>query len=220
MRVLMLESHAGVANAAITRMTEAGHTIVRCDTADRRSPCRGLAAGGECPLDEHVDVAVLVQEIGTCHVEHGAVCAARSRVPVVEVDGAGIAQRLPITSWTAVAGPGLLDECERAAHDGHAHAQAVEDRLVVLGVVTPARARPAGRHGRDRGQAWREPAANDDRAYRFGARSTDRDRAGGDPGAPRLRPTTSRHRRRRTVGVRQHAGEGTSASTEPPQFRL
>ena len=138
MRVLMLESHPGVANAAITRMTEAGHTIVRCDTADRRSPCRGLAAGGECPLDEHVDVAVLVQEIGTCHVEHGAVCAARSRVPVVEVDGADIAQRLPITSWTAVAGPGLLDECERAAHDGHAHAEAVKDRLVVLGVVTPA----------------------------------------------------------------------------------
>jgi hypothetical protein len=123
-------------------MTEAGHTIVRCDTADRRSPCRGLVAGGECALDEHVDVAVLVQEIGTCHVEHGAVCAARSRVPVVEVDGAGIAQRFPLTSWTSVAGPGLLDECERAAHDGHAHAQAVEDRLVVLGVVTPAELDP------------------------------------------------------------------------------
>ena len=138
MRVLVLESHAGVANAAVGRMTEAGYTIVRCDTADRRSPCRGLAAGGECPLDEHVDVAVLVQEMGTCHVEHGAVCAARSRVPVVEIDEGDIAQRLPITSWTAVAGPGLLDECERAAHDGRAHAQAVEDRLVVLGVVSPA----------------------------------------------------------------------------------
>lgn len=138
MRVLMLESHAGVANAAVGRMTEAGYTIVRCDTADRRSPCRGLAAGGECPLDEHVDVAVLVQEMGTCHVEHGAVCAARSRVPVVEIDDGDIAPRLPITSWTAVAGPGLLDECERAAHDGRAHAQAVGDRLVVLGVVSSA----------------------------------------------------------------------------------
>ena len=95
MRVLLLESHPGVANAALARMTEACYTIVRCDTADRRSPCRGLAAGGECPLDEHVDVAVLVQEIGTCHVEHGAVCAARSRVPVVELDGAGIPQRGP-----------------------------------------------------------------------------------------------------------------------------
>ena len=142
MRVLMLESHAGLANAAVARMTEAGHTIVRCETADRRSPCRGLAPGGECPLDEHVDVAVLVQEIGTCHVEHGAVCAARSRVPVVALDGADIAPRLPITSWTAVTGPGLLAECERAARDGRAHAKAVEQRLIVLGVVTPAELGP------------------------------------------------------------------------------
>jgi hypothetical protein len=134
----MLESHPGVANAAVARMTEAGHTIVRCDTADRRYPCRGLTAGGECPLDEHVDVAVLVQEVGTTHLEHGAVCAARSRVPVVEVDGSGIPQRLPITSWAAAVDPGLLDECQRAARDGRAHAQAVKDRLVVLGVVTPA----------------------------------------------------------------------------------
>jgi hypothetical protein len=137
MRILMLESHPGVANAAVTRLTEAGCTIVRCDTADRRSPCRGLAAGDECPLDEHVDVAVLVQEIGTHHVEHGAVCAARSRVPVVEVDGADVAERFPIRSWTSVAGSDLVDACEEAARDGRAHAQAVEHRLGVLGVVTP-----------------------------------------------------------------------------------
>jgi hypothetical protein len=138
MRVLMLESHVGVAAATVARLTEAGCTIVRCDTADRRYPCRGLAAGGECPLDEHVDVAVLVQEIGTDHVEHGAVCAARNRVPVVEVDGADGAERFPIRSWTSVAGSDLIDACEEAARDGRAHAHAVEDRLVALGVVTPA----------------------------------------------------------------------------------
>jgi hypothetical protein len=134
----MLESHPGVANVAVTQLTDAGHTIVRCDTADRRYPCRGLAAGGECPLDEHVDVAVLAQELGTIHVEHGAVCAARSRVPVVEVDGIDVAKRYPITSWTAVAGSDLIDECERVAHDGRAHARMVRERLVVLGVVAPA----------------------------------------------------------------------------------
>ncbi|HEX4984306.1 MAG TPA: hypothetical protein VFV63_21565 [Ilumatobacteraceae bacterium] len=145
MRVLMLESHPGVANAAVTQLTEAGCTIVRCDTPDRRYPCRGLAAGGECPLDEHVDVAVLVQEIGTNHVEHGAVCAARSRVPVVEVDGADVTKRFAIRSWTAVAGSDLLDACEQAAHDGRAHAEAVEDRLCLLGVVTRDElARPGG----------------------------------------------------------------------------
>jgi hypothetical protein len=145
MRILMLESHPGVANAAVTRLTEAGCTIERCDTADRRFPCRGLAVGGECPLDEHVDVAVLVQEIGTHHVEHGAVCAARSRVPVVEVDRADDPKRFPIRSWTSVAGSDLIDACEEAASDGRAHAQAVEDRLSVLGVVTPAELeRPGG----------------------------------------------------------------------------
>ena len=148
MRILMLESHPGVASAAVAQLTEVGCTIVRCDTADRRYPCRGLADGGECPLDEHVDVAVLVQEIGTHHVEHGAVCAVRSRVPVVAVDGADgadLANRFPIRSWTSVAGSELVDACAEAARDGHAHTRAVADRLVALGVLTPAElARPGG----------------------------------------------------------------------------
>ncbi len=134
----MLESHPGLANRAVDELTEAGHTIVRCDTTDRRYLCRGLAAGGECPLDTHVDVAVLVQEIGTRHVEHGAICAVRSRVPLVEVDPGEAGMRIPITSWATTAGSDLLDHCERVAHDGHAHAQAVADRLIELGVVAPA----------------------------------------------------------------------------------
>ena len=146
MRVLMLESHPGVAHAAVTRLTEAGYTIVRCDTADRRYPCRGLEAGGECPLDEHVDVAVLVQEIGVHHLEHGAVCAARSRVPVLQVDGDDVAKWIPVRSSTAVAGSDLVDACEEVARDGGAHAQAVKDRLVALGVITPTDfACPGGR---------------------------------------------------------------------------
>lgn len=145
MRVLLLESHPGVATAAVTRLTEAGCTIVRCDTADRRYPCRGLASGGECPLDEHVDVAVLVQEIGTHHVEHGAVCAARSRVPVVEVEAADAATGAPTMSWTIPVGTDLLDACAQAARDGRGHTRAVTARLVELGVVTPAElGRPGG----------------------------------------------------------------------------
>jgi hypothetical protein len=138
MRVLMLESHPGVANHAVAELTEAGHTIVRCDTPDRRYPCRGLKAVADCPLDEHVDVAVLVQEIGTHHVEHGAVCAARCRIPVVAVDSADLATRFPITAWTTAADSDLVDQCERASHDGRAHTQAVAARLVALGVVAPA----------------------------------------------------------------------------------
>ena len=145
MRVLLLESHPGVADDALAQLTAAGQTVVRCDTADRLYPCQGLAAGGVCPLDEHTDVAVLVQEIGTPQVEHGAVCAARGRVPVVEVDGTRVHGRLPITSWTTVDSRDLLDECERVAHDGRAHARAVDERLTALGVVSPSElARPGG----------------------------------------------------------------------------
>jgi hypothetical protein len=131
----MLESHPGVANLAVADLTEAGHTVVRCDTEDRRVPCRGLAAGGECPLDEHVDVAVIVQENGSNRVAPGAICAARSRVPVVEVDPTDDAACFTANPWRPVAAADLIDECERAAHDGSAHAQVVVDRLLSLGVL-------------------------------------------------------------------------------------
>jgi hypothetical protein len=137
-KVLLLESHPGVANGTVTELMAAGHTIVRCDTPDRRYPCRGFASTGDCPLDEHVDVAVMVQEPGCNQVEHGAVCAIRSRVPVVEIDAVDDTHEVPTMLWTSVPSPRVLEECERAAGDGQWHAQAVCDRLVALGVVTPA----------------------------------------------------------------------------------
>ena len=144
MRVLMLESHPGVAGGAIARLVEAGHTIVRCDTADREYPCRGLAPGGQCPLDQPVDVAVLVQEAGTGQVEPGAVCAARCRIPVIEVTGAEAAVRSSVAAWTAPSGPDLLAACERAARDGRAHKRAIEERLITLGVVDREEVGPGG----------------------------------------------------------------------------
>ena len=136
MRVLVLESHPGVASEAVEALTRAGHIIERCDTADRRYPCRGLAGTGDCPLDEHVDVAVLARELGDDTVPHGALCAARSRVPVIETNPSHANLGFPTPVWTSVAGSGIVDECERAASDGRAHARAVAERLVALGVVT------------------------------------------------------------------------------------
>lgn len=132
----MLESHPGVGHDAEHELVGAGHSVVRCDTADRRYPCRGLAPGGECPLDRHVDVAVLAQELGSAHTEHGALCAARARVPVVEVD-CSPPTRPPLAMWTFADGDDLLDECERAAHDGRAHAEAVVGTLLDTGVLWP-----------------------------------------------------------------------------------
>jgi len=131
----MLESHPGVGCAAVAELTRGGHTVERCATADRRYPCRGLAGADRCPLDEYVDVAVLAQEPGVDHVEHGAICAARARVPVVEINPAHANVRRPATVWQSAAGSELLGACEMAARDGEAHVRAVSDRLVALGVV-------------------------------------------------------------------------------------
>jgi hypothetical protein len=79
---------------------------------------------------------VLAREQGVDHLEHGAVCAARSRVPVVEIDPSNANLGFPTLAWTTVAGRGIVDECKRAARDGRAHAHAVADHLVALGVVT------------------------------------------------------------------------------------
>jgi hypothetical protein len=132
----MLESHPGVGRDAELELLGAGHSIVRCDTAERRYPCAGLA-GGACPLDHHVDVAVLAQEVGTTHVEHGAVCAARVRVPVVEVGTFQPTPHQPIAMWSYSHPDDLLEECERAASDGRAHAEAVVGRLLETGVLWP-----------------------------------------------------------------------------------
>jgi hypothetical protein len=58
-------------------------------------------------------------------------------VPVVVFDPADVGPPEPIMAWMTAAGPDLLDQCERVAHDGCAHARAVVDHLVELGVVTP-----------------------------------------------------------------------------------
>ncbi len=136
MRVLMLESHPGVASDAVAELTRAGHTIERCSTPDRRFPCRGIAGAGDCPLDGHVDVALMARDPGDSHLEYGAICAARSRVPVVALSAA--AWDGPEIPWSTVTDEHVTEACERAASDGGAHAAVVAARLVALGVVAAA----------------------------------------------------------------------------------
>jgi hypothetical protein len=137
-KVLMLESHDGVARDAEAELTRAGHTIVRCSTPDRQFPCRALSMVGDCPLDQYVDVAVVVQEIGTEQVDLGALCVLRCRIPVVEVNPTHSSRRWSSPLWTSVTGHDLMAECQRAAHDGDAHAQAVRRRLIAQGVLAEA----------------------------------------------------------------------------------
>jgi hypothetical protein len=136
MRVLMLESHAGLGSTVVERLTAAGHSIVRCDSPDRSLPCRGIAPDQGCPLDESVDVAVLVQEPGLHDVEHGALCAARQRIPIVDVASARFEPASPLAAVTTTGDADVVTVCEWAASDGRAHVHAVIRRLLQLGVVT------------------------------------------------------------------------------------
>lgn len=142
-KVLLLESEIGAAEGTDAVLTAAGHRVVRCDTLTG-SPCRGLDADGECPLDgEPVDVAVIVHEHGPLQPgEHGALCAARRRVPIVSTGFLG--GRTPLGNLARPAGIDLVAACEQAATDGRRHAAAVCRDLVALGVLTEAEVGPGG----------------------------------------------------------------------------
>jgi hypothetical protein len=100
MRVLVLESERHAADAAITRLEEAGHEVVRChEPAWRAFPCVGMH--GDCPVEEGVDASVVVRNRGyglPSPFEDGARCAARHGVPIVVV---GDAATNPFEAWTA-----------------------------------------------------------------------------------------------------------------------
>ncbi len=146
MDVLLIESHPGLGRRAEAELELAGHRVLRCTDDDARldaapstpaghAPCVGLRPGGACPLDgDRVEAAVLVRvgpELRTG--EHGAICAARHRIPVVvsgEVSGAP----LPPVAEATLHGD-IVAAVERVATSGTEHASAVVRELLSLGVV-------------------------------------------------------------------------------------
>lgn len=145
MDVLLIESSPGLGRRSAERLRDAGHRVFRCvdevpadapvdETAPAGPPCRGLHEGGTCPMDETtLDVAVLVRVGPELRVgEHGAICAARHRIPLVvagDASGAGLSP----TEVTLLRD--LPAAVERAAVSGSAHASAVIRELLSLGVI-------------------------------------------------------------------------------------
>jgi hypothetical protein len=84
MEVLLIESSPGIASTLQHRLIRDGHEVVSC-TDSRGGPCRGVESNAACPLDRHIDVAVLARERDATPSlnEMGAVCAQRHRVPLV-----------------------------------------------------------------------------------------------------------------------------------------
>jgi hypothetical protein len=96
MRLLLIESEPGNATAIQTELVAGGHEVVSC-ADDAGGPCRGAADHGDCPMQHHVDLAIVAREAGSPRMlaEMGSVCATMHRVPLVEVDPSGVDDDLP-----------------------------------------------------------------------------------------------------------------------------
>lgn len=115
--VLLVESHPWAGGTVARNLTDAGHTVHRChEPGDTGFACVGLAGEHDCPLDGHVDAAVLVRSgsvpVPTPH-EDGFRCAIRSGIPVVEV---GDERTDPYAKWitTRADEDGVAEACRQA----------------------------------------------------------------------------------------------------------
>jgi hypothetical protein len=118
LNLLILESHAGAADRAAAQLEAEGHTVRRCHDAEGRAfPCVGVSTPHECPIDQQVDVALLVRRgVGPAPtpLEDGVPCALRAGVPVVE-DGTDLLDPYADFITTRVGVDESLSEaCERA----------------------------------------------------------------------------------------------------------
>ena len=96
MRLLLIESTPGNASELSEQLLAEGHDIVQC-TDDEGGPCRGAEHHAQCPLEQHVDLAILARHPESAHTlaEMGSVCANRHRVPLVVIDPTQTEDELP-----------------------------------------------------------------------------------------------------------------------------
>ncbi len=103
LKVLLLESHPGAGTTTADRLVHDGHQVHRChEPGDTGFACIGLGPDRHCPIDRHIDAAVLVRSEDTpdpTPLEDGVRCAIRAGIPVVEVSGTGPD---PFAEWVAL----------------------------------------------------------------------------------------------------------------------
>ncbi len=99
MKLLLIESTPGEATEIGAQLAANGHDVVTC-TDEHGGPCRGIDHHAACPLEQHIDLTIVARHPDAPHSlsEMGSVCAARHRVPVVEVDPREIDDELPSVS--------------------------------------------------------------------------------------------------------------------------
>jgi hypothetical protein len=127
--VLVMETRGHYADTSVAELEQAGHRVHRCfGPEDKGFPCRGVTAPDACPVDQGVDVALVVRPRvvpQATPLESGVSCALRAGVPVVE-QGQGTLD--PFESWITrrVDEGGLVAACEEAVLTGWS---ALRDRI-------------------------------------------------------------------------------------------
>ncbi|MGK2950719.1 MAG: hypothetical protein ACSLFP_19265 [Acidimicrobiales bacterium] len=122
--VLVIESSPHAADLATADLVAAGHRVHRChDHESRGFPCVGVAEPGSCPLDQSVDVALIVRPRVSprpTQLEGGVSCALRVGVPIVEQGPEVLDPFAPWVSRRVDVGDDLSAAIYRAVHDGFA----------------------------------------------------------------------------------------------------
>lgn len=126
--VLLVEASPGDGAVDASLLEEAGHRVHRCFDGDTVAvhpsgwkPCVALTEG-TCPLDERVDVALLVRRGVSPRpgpTEAGLRCVVRAGVPLVE-DGGDVLD--PFAEWVdrRTDRDGVVDACQAAHRDSMA----------------------------------------------------------------------------------------------------
>ena len=121
--VLVVGSSPRAGAAAVEALQAAGHRVHQCHDDDHRGVvCRGMTVGSTCPIDDGIDVAMLVRS--RVHprptpFEDGIRCAIRAGLPVVE-DGPEVLD--PYASWVTLRmtpGADAATACAEAAEAAH-----------------------------------------------------------------------------------------------------
>lgn len=107
--VLLIESRPDAGASAAADLEAAGHHVLRCHEPGAPAfPCAALVEGSSCPVDDGVDVALLVRPViapRPSAKEEGATCAIRAGLPIVE-QGSDVLD--PFDTWVTT----------RVRHDG------------------------------------------------------------------------------------------------------
>ncbi len=119
--VLVVESTPGAARQEIEALEAAGHRIHRChEPHEPGFPCRAVSGAAPCPLDEGIDVGLLVRRgVAPRATDHelAVSCLLRAGVPVVE-EGSAILD--PYEGYVTRVTGDVAAACDAAVDDAYA----------------------------------------------------------------------------------------------------